>query len=251
MKSFLIFPVLFSTILFAQSQEMGQDIFNKNCAECHATVLGITNNDGYENTYITPAPYIADLVAKLKAKTASKKEFTRFIQEYIQNPDKRKSLYGKRAIKKFGLMPSLKGALNNDQIIKLADFIYTYKEDSKRKKLKVKIAVKKKTKGEKLFNKNCAECHAKVLGITNNGGYENRYITPAPYITDLVAKLKVKTASKKEFTRFIQEYIQNPDKRKSLYGKRAIKKFGLMPSLKGVLNNQDIEELSTYLYDYK
>ena len=103
--------------------------------------------------------------------------------------------------------------------------------------------------GEVLFNKHCSECHANILGLVNDGGYDNSYVTPAPYVVDLVKKLKEKTKSKKEFAEFIKEYIEDPDKRKTLYGKGAIKKFGLMPSLKGVMSDEEITGLANFLYE--
>ncbi len=101
--------------------------------------------------------------------------------------------------------------------------------------------------GEELFNDNCAVCHATILGVTNDGGYENSYITPAPYVTDLVQKLKDKSTTKERFAEFIRDYIENPDKRKTLYGKKAIKKFGLMPPLKGVMSDEELSKLVNYL----
>jgi len=46
----------------------------------------------------------------------------------------------------------------------------------------------------------------------------------------------------------VKDYIDEPDKRKSLYGKRAIKDFGLMPSLKGVMSDEETTGLADYLY---
>ncbi len=103
--------------------------------------------------------------------------------------------------------------------------------------------------GERLFNKHCSACHANILGLENYGGYDFNYLTPAPYVVDLVSKLKEKTNSKEEFAEFIKEYIEDPDKRKTLYGKRAIKKFGLMPSLKGVMSDEEITGLANFLYE--
>jgi len=249
LKKILFLIPITTIILF--SQPTGEKVFNKNCADCHATVLGVTHDGGYENTLLTPAPYITDLVKKLKEKTLTKEKFTEFIKEYIENPDKRKSLYGKRAIKEFGLMPSLKGALNEEEKSLLLDYLYNekyIKKESKKIK-KVRKLEKKIDPREKLFTKNCADCHATVLGVTHDGGYENTLLTPAPYITDLVKKLKEKTLTKEKFTEFIKEYIENPDKRKSLYGKRAIKEFGLMPSLKGILTSDEITQLANYLYE--
>ncbi len=241
----IVFLVTFATSIV--SAQTGEELFNKNCSSCHANILGITNNGGYDNSYITPAPYVTDLISKLRKETQTKEKFVDFIKEYIQNPDKRKTLYGKKAIKKFGLMPSLKGVMNDEDIVKLTDFLYTY-NDEKTKVEKPKEVVKKITHEEELFNKNCSSCHAQILGIVNNGGYDNSYITSAPYVTDLISKLKKETKTKEKFVEFIKEYIQNPDKRRTLYGKKAIKKFGLMPSLKGAMSEEEISGLANFLY---
>ncbi len=238
--------LLLSTILYAKT---GEELFNTYCYKCHANILGITNDGGYDNSYITVAPYIKELVKKLKNKTKTKVKFQQFITDYIQNPDKRKSLYGKKAIKKFGLMPSLNGAMSPDEIAKLTDYLYNYNNEEKPKVVKQEVK-KSLSYEEKLFNNNCAMCHAKILGVTNDGGYENSYITPAPYVTDLLAKLRKMTHSKEEFVNFISDYIRDPHKRKSLYGKRAIKKFGLMPSLKDKISKEDAKRLAQYLYEY-
>jgi len=247
LKKILIFLPIASTVLFAEPT--GDKLFEANCAKCHATILGVSNDDGYENDYITSAPYITDLVKKLKEETKSQDEFKKFVKEYIQNPDKRKSLYGKKGIKKFGLMPSLKGAMSDSEIEILTDYLYNEKfnhKEPKKIKEKRKVVVDPR---EKLFTDNCAKCHSTILGVVNSGGYNNSYITPAPYVTNLVKKLKKETKSQDEFRAFIKEYIQNPDKRKSLYGKKAIKKFGLMPSLKGTLSDKEINQLANYLYE--
>ncbi len=248
-KTFFL-ACLFGTVVFAQEPRTGQELFQQNCSKCHANILGVTNDGGYDNTYITPAPYVKDLVKKLKSKTGSQEKFTEFVREYIQDPNKRKSLYGKRAIKKFGLMPPLKGLMTDEEIDRLANYLYHY-NDKKAKPAPKPAPKKVVSKGEKLFNKNCSKCHANILGVANDGGYENSYITPAPYIADLVPKVKSKTGSQEKFTEFVREYIQNPNKRKSLYGKRAIKKFGLMPPLKGIMTDEEIDELADYLYNYK
>jgi len=244
LKKILIFLPIASTVLFAEPT--GYNLFEANCAKCHATILGVSNDGGYENDYITSAPYITDLVKKLKEETTSQDEFKNFIKEYIQNPDKRKSLYGKKGIKKFGLMPSLKDVMSEDEIDILTEYLYNKKLH---KKIESKQVVKTIDPREKLFVDNCAKCHSTVLGVVNSGGYDNSYITPAPYVTDLVKKLKKETKSQDEFRAFIKEYIQNPDKRKSLYGKKAIKEFGLMPSLKDALSNEEINQLANYLYE--
>jgi len=245
-KNSMLLILAITSGVFANSGEM---LFDKHCSGCHANVLGVVNDGGYDNSYLTPAPYVADLVTKLKEQTKSKEEFAEFIKEYIENPDKRKTLYGKRAIKKFGLMPSLKGTMNDEEMAELTSYLYTYNEQRMPKKEEIKKIPLKISQEEELFNKHCSGCHANVLGVVNDGGYDNSYLTSAPYVTDLVSKLKEQTKSKEEFVEFIKEYIEDPDKRKTLYGKRAIKKFGLMPSLKGVMTDEEISGLANFLYE--
>jgi cytochrome c5 len=238
--------MLASSVLSANT---GEKLFDAHCSKCHATILGMTNDGGYENEYITPAPYVANLVSKLKKETTSAEEFTQFIKEYIENPNKRKSLYGKKAIKKFGLMPSLKGLMSNAEMDKLIDYLYSYNDKKITKNEKPTKAEKTVSNEEKLFDTHCSKCHATILGMTNDGGYENKYITPAPYVAELINKLKKEIQTKDEFIKFIKDYIQNPDKRKSIYGKKAIKKFGLMPSLKGSMSDEEASGLANYLYE--
>ncbi len=245
MKKIIPSILLSTAILFAQS---GDEVFAKNCASCHATILGITNDGGYDNKYITQAPYIIDLVAKLKEETSSKEEFALFIREYIQNPDKRKSLYGKRAIKEFGLMPSLEGAMSDEEINVLVDYLYEERYKAQEVVEKPK-AVEKIDPREALFTKNCASCHATAIGmrIVVEGEHEMMY--EAPYVGKIVYTIKVETKTKEGFVAFIKDYINDPDKRKSLYSKRAIKEFGLMPSLKGALSDDESTQLAEYLYE--
>lgn len=245
MKRLIPFILLSTVTLFAQS---GDELFHNNCASCHQIIYGISDNCGYGHKFIANGPYITDLIAKLKKETASKEEFALFIKEYLKNPSELKSLYGKRAIKEFGLMPPLEGAMSEEEVNVLVNYLYDegYKTPEVIQAIKV---VQKQDPRKTLFNKHCASCHATILGVYNDGGQENKLITPAPYVTDLVSKLKEQTASKEEFTLFIREYIQNPSKRKSLYGKRAIKEFGLMPSLEGTMTDEEINSLAEYLYE--
>ncbi len=243
-KTLMVFATLSTSILYAQS---GADLFSKNCSSCHATVLGVSIDLQGEFKNISPAPYIDDLIKKLKTKTKSKEEFGTFIENYINNPDKRKSLYGKRAIKEFGLMPTLKGALTQEEIVVLSNYLYS--DYGKEKVVVPEKVVEIIDPREELFKKNCASCHTTVTGVSIDHQGEYKYISPAPYITDLITKLKTKTKTQQEFITFIQNYINDPDKRKSLYGKRAIKEFGLMPTLKGVMTNEESAQMAEYLYE--
>ncbi len=245
MNKIVLLTTLTVAILSAQT---GEELFSNYCAHCHTSVLGI-NESGGEITKIYAAPYAKDVVKKLKSETANEAEFTAFIKSYINDPDKRKSLYGKKAIKDFGLMPSLKGTMNDAEIAKLSHYLYTTYDSKNKKQIKTTTKMPKHIDPrEKIFTKNCAKCHATVIGIDESNG-DTTNIYAAPYAKDVIKKLKSETANKAEFIAFIKSYINNPDKRKSLYGKKAIKDFGLMPSLKGALTDKEIKDLANYLYE--
>ena len=119
-KNIALFTLLATSTLLAQS---GEALFTKYCASCHTTVIGV-NESGGEVTNIYGAPYARDVISKLKTETKTKAEFIAFVKDYIDAPDKRKSLYGKKAIKDFGLMPSLKGVMTDSESTGLADYLY-------------------------------------------------------------------------------------------------------------------------------
>ncbi len=251
MKNALVFTVISTSTLFSQSGDM---LFNKNCAICHATVIGV-NEAGGKVTPIYDAPYAKDIINKLKIETKTKEAFITFIKDYINEPNKRKSLYGKKAIKDFGLMPSLKGAMTENESTILAEYLYNdYGKIIKKEEVKkVILSEEEKSlreevkKNEILFSKYCASCHATAVGVNESGGKVTAFYE-APFVKDVMIKIKDETKTKEAFIDFIKDYINEPNKRKSLYGKKAIKNFGLMPSLKGVMTEDEINGLADYLY---
>jgi len=251
-KNITLLTLLATSTLLAQT---GETLFTSYCASCHTTVVGV-NESGGKITPIYEAPYAGDVINKLKIETKTKELFITFVKNYINEPDKRKSLYGKKAIKDFGLMPSLKGAMTDNESTILAEYMYSdYGKEMQKveeKKVVLSEADEKSAQeakvNEALFSKYCASCHTTVVGVNESGGK----ITPiyeAPYAKDVVNKLKAETKTKEAFVVFVKDYINEPDKRKSLYGKKAIKDFGLMPSLKGVMTDDEATGLADYIYN--
>jgi len=251
-KNITLFTLLATSTLLAQT---GEGLFNNYCSSCHTTVVGV-NESGGEITNVYEAPYIIDVINKLKSETKTKEAFVGFVKDYINEPDKRKSLYGKRAIKDFGLMPSLKGVMTDDESTLLADYLYSDygKELQKAEDKKVVLTdtemklAKDDKANEALFTKYCASCHTTVEGVNATCG-DVTPIYKAPYIKNVINKVKTKTKTKEVFITFVKDYIDEPDKRKSHYGKRAIKEFGIMPSLKGVMTDEEVTGLAAYLYN--
>ncbi len=239
LKKIMVLSLFTASILQANT---GEELFKNHCSSCHSEILGVDESGG-KVTNIYGAPYVKDVVKKLKEETKTQDEFVSFIKDYINIPSKRKSLYGKRAIKQFGLMPSLSGLLSDKESTKLATYLYN---DIIKKEVKIE-KIKKLVKKQGLFETYCSSCHSEVLGVDESGGKVTN-IYGAPYVKDIVKKLKEETKTQDEFVSFIKDYINIPSKRKSLYSKKAIKQFGLMPSLNGVLSDKEITQLANDLY---
>ena len=149
-------------------------------------------------------------------------------------------------------MPSPKGAMSDSESTRLAEYLYNgYEEESQAKTEKAEtlktLEQTKVSHGEILFNKYCATCHTTVVALNESDG-EVTNVYGAPYAKDVISKLKAETKTKEAFVSFVKDYINEPNKRKSLYGKKAIKDFGLMPSLKGAMSDSESTELAEYLY---
>jgi len=239
-KSIVTSSLLATSILCAQS---GATMFNNYCSSCHADVIGV-NETGGVVTNIYEAPYIKDIIKSLKNETKTQDKFISFIKDYINMPSKRKSLYSKKALKEFGIMPSLSGALTDDESTRLAKYLYNDFGKEKVIKNKITNTVEKK---DSLFTTYCSACHAEVIGVNETGGVVTN-VYEAPYVKDVVKNLKKETKTKAEFVSFIKDYINIPTKRKSLYSKKAVKKFGLMPSLNGILTDKESTTLANDLY---
>ena len=95
----------------------GEQLFQANCTACHATTHS-------EDESKMLAPPIMGAVKHVKEKFDSKEEAVEFMVDYIQNPSKEKAACESHSIDKFGLMPSLKGAVSPEDLEKIASYVY-------------------------------------------------------------------------------------------------------------------------------
>lgn len=105
----------FSTLQAAEKS--GEELFKANCTACHATV-----HPKDESKQV--APPIMGAVRHVKNRFATKDDAVKFIVDYAQNPTKEKAACDAESIKKFGVMPSLKGAVSLEDLKKIAEYVY-------------------------------------------------------------------------------------------------------------------------------
>jgi cytochrome c551/c552 len=91
--------------------------------------------------------------------------------------------------------------------------------------------------GEMFFEGNCVTCHHPTEAIS------------APSALQIQTQYKAALPSKKAFTAFMVQWIQNPDPATALMPE-AIKQFDIMPGNLGY-DTTTLEEIATYLYDVR
>ena len=98
------------------------------------------------------------------------------------------------------------------------------------------------TSAEALYDAKCASCHIKTRPVAKSD-------LVAPPIMGVMLHVKMRYKTKEEAVKFINDYVMNPQKDKSVCKKGKLKRFGLMPSQKGVLTDEELNTISEWVYD--
>ena len=117
--------------------------------------------------------------------------------------------------------------------------------------------------GKVLFEKHCASCHVPFIPMLklkeNFLDYNNTLLKlKAPTLNQLSYRLKQRIGDPKgdidmhrmEVTAFMSDYVIFPDKDKSVCLADVLQHFQTMPSLKGEVTEDELEEIGSYLYDF-
>ena len=114
--------------------------------------------------------------------------------------------------------------------------------------------------GEQIFDNKCNSCHVKSMNIgvlmNNFIEHDNKILKlKAPTGNEISYRLKSQVGSKEdiefhieETADFVKDYIINPNKAKTICLEGVIKHFDTMPSMKGKISEEEIEDVSYFLY---
>ncbi|MGB6329296.1 MAG: hypothetical protein WBF48_10245 [Halarcobacter sp.] len=114
--------------------------------------------------------------------------------------------------------------------------------------------------GEKIFENKCSSCHVKSMDIQllmkNFIEEENKLLNlKAPTGNEISFRLKQQIGSKddiefqiEENIDFVKDYLVNPDKAKTICLEGVIRHFDTMPSMKGKISEEEIEDVTFFLY---
>lgn len=117
--------------------------------------------------------------------------------------------------------------------------------------------------GEEIYKTKCAYCHEAYIPMSklmeNFTEHQNRLLKlKAPTLNQLSYRLKQQIGDPKgdedihrmEVTAFISDYINHPDKQKTVCLRDVIQYFPTMPSMKGKISEEEVEAVSEYIYDF-
>ncbi|UPT77974.1 DUF255 domain-containing protein [Sulfurovum sp. XGS-02] len=117
--------------------------------------------------------------------------------------------------------------------------------------------------GKEVYEKKCASCHQGYIPMSklkeNFQDYNNTLLKlTAPTLNQLSYRLKKSIGDPKgdneihrmEVAAFISEYVLHPDSQKSLCLDEVMQSFQTMPSLEGKISEDELEAVSTYIYDF-
>ena len=95
---------------------------------------------------------------------------------------------------------------------------------------------------ENLFDSKCAMCHIKTMP-------QDRSKMVAPPLMGVMRHVKMAYPNKKDAVAFIADYVQNPTKAKAVCMPQKIARFGLMPSQKGNISDEELKVVASWMYD--
>ncbi len=126
MKILTIFILLSGGMLAAD----GYDVYKKRCQQCHLEIM--SKEEALKNLKFLKAPPMVEVSNQLKANILTRDDdddvkrrvVIACIKDYIQNPSLEYSMCNAMAIERFGIMPSQKGKLTQEEIEAVATWVY-------------------------------------------------------------------------------------------------------------------------------
>ncbi len=118
----------FSVLLFGSSK--GYSLYKEKCAACH--IESISKSAFIQNISNMKAPPMVEVANQVKNNIIIKEDdddihrqvVILFLKNYIDNPKLDYSMCNPAAIERFGLMPSQKGKLDEEEKQSIAEWIY-------------------------------------------------------------------------------------------------------------------------------
>ncbi|WP_201332281.1 cytochrome c [Nitratiruptor sp. YY09-18] len=115
MKKIITISLVLVGMLYASN---GKEVYQQYCTSCH--------NFSMESADMTTmkAPPFLEIANRVKMHYPQKKDFLRFVIDYIQNPSREKGLCMPMAFKRFGTMPPIGKNMSDEEKKAVAEYLY-------------------------------------------------------------------------------------------------------------------------------
>lgn len=118
MKKLLSLLLILTTSNLLLASESAEELANKKCGNCH--LMGEITKEKLDN--MKAPPYWA-IAKKAKEKYENDEDKVKYIVDYALNPSEDKMLFPKQTKEKFGVMPSQKEKVTEDEIKLISAYI--------------------------------------------------------------------------------------------------------------------------------
>ncbi|HIO95346.1 MAG TPA: c-type cytochrome [Campylobacterales bacterium] len=98
------------------------------------------------------------------------------------------------------------------------------------------------SKGEILFTQKCSSCHS-------TSRPKDMSTVVAPALMGVMRHIKMSYPDKEKAVEFIKDYTVNPSEEKAICMKKKLERFGLMPSQKGNVTQEELEVIANWMFD--
>jgi cytochrome c len=143
----------------------GKKLLSEKCSSCHNLDMPPkTFKDEKAPPMMAVSFHILDFI---KASTPADKlpNAIEFVVDFTQNPSASKSFCDKESLKTYGLMPSLKGKVSENELRAIAEYVFTnYTKENLLAEMKRQKKIRKMPKGQLLAGKyGCLSCHDRTI----------------------------------------------------------------------------------------
>ena len=119
MKTKIFLALLLGTTVSLSAGENAQELLEKHCTTCH-----MTSSSTHTKSDKIIAPPMWGVMKKMRENFHNDDDAIKFLVEYSMHPSEDKMIFPEATKKYFGLMPSLKGKVPQEDLETIAKYLY-------------------------------------------------------------------------------------------------------------------------------
>ncbi len=139
----------------------GEQLLKDKCSSCHNLDMPPKSYEGEKAPSIMAVTFhIRDFI-KVNNPSEKRPKFIEFVKDFVIHPSMDKAFCDKDSLKSYGLMPSQKGKVTQDELEAIASFMFRhYNQDDFMSKMEQRSQFLALSKGEQLIRQyGCISCH--------------------------------------------------------------------------------------------